>query len=160
MARSRAAAGPKPRNDAYTMMLFITLVATAAGCVLLYLDYDEYGKEQPPKPDAVTVPALKDTAAAPPSGAATQAPLPTDNDKRNAQALPPDAVIPSRRVPDARPVSRVVNPSALLPFAIPTGTVPVSTTITPPEPPAPPAAPKPAAVPAVEIPAVVVPPVK
>jgi len=40
--------GPKARNDAYVMMLFITLVAIVAGTVLMYLDFEEYGGKQPP----------------------------------------------------------------------------------------------------------------
>lgn len=41
-------AGPKARNDSYVMMLFITFVAIVAGCVLMYLDHEEYGNKQPP----------------------------------------------------------------------------------------------------------------
>ena len=40
---------PKARNDAYVMMLFITFLAIVAGCVLMYLDHQEYGGQQPPK---------------------------------------------------------------------------------------------------------------
>ena len=40
---------PKARNDAYVMMLFITFLAIVAGCVLMYLDNEEYGKLAPPK---------------------------------------------------------------------------------------------------------------
>jgi len=39
----------KPRNDAYTLMLLVTLLAIIAGCVLLYLEWDEYGQKSPPK---------------------------------------------------------------------------------------------------------------
>lgn len=42
-------AEPVKRDGAYVMMLFITLVATATGCVLLYLDNDEYGGKPAPK---------------------------------------------------------------------------------------------------------------
>jgi len=51
MARSRGRsvpAGPKPRSDAYTGMLVISLLAMIAGCVLLYLDWDQYGTAKPP----------------------------------------------------------------------------------------------------------------
>jgi hypothetical protein len=41
--------GPKARNDAYVMMLFITLIAIITGSVLMYLDNEEYGKNPPPK---------------------------------------------------------------------------------------------------------------
>jgi hypothetical protein len=34
----------KPRNDAYTGLLAISLLALLGGCVLMYLDQDELGK--------------------------------------------------------------------------------------------------------------------
>jgi hypothetical protein len=40
---------PVTRDGAYVMMLFITLVAVAAGCVLMYLDREEYGDKPVPK---------------------------------------------------------------------------------------------------------------
>lgn len=43
MARTRDA-GPKPRNDAYTGLLGIALLALVGGCVLMYLDHEELGK--------------------------------------------------------------------------------------------------------------------
>jgi hypothetical protein len=57
---------PRPRNDAYVVMLFITLFAIAAGCVLMYLDYDQYGSKAPDKSVAPTLPELGkgDTKAA------------------------------------------------------------------------------------------------
>ena len=39
---------PKARNDAYTLMLFVTFVAIVTGCILLYLDFDEYGQQKAP----------------------------------------------------------------------------------------------------------------
>jgi hypothetical protein len=41
--------GPKARNDAYVMMLFITFLAIVAGCVLMYLDNQDYGGKAAPK---------------------------------------------------------------------------------------------------------------
>jgi hypothetical protein len=35
---------PKARNDAYTGLLAISLLALIGGCVLMYLDHDELGK--------------------------------------------------------------------------------------------------------------------
>ena len=60
MAKSRLseleqAAAPKKRNDAYVMMLFITLLALGLGCGLMYADWDEYSKQSPPKE---VIPAL------------------------------------------------------------------------------------------------------
>lgn len=59
----RSSAAPKPQNDAYTTMLFITLLAMAIGCTLLYLDFDEYGKQAPPKEAVPTLPKLGDATA-------------------------------------------------------------------------------------------------
>ena len=40
---------PKAKNDAYVIMLLITFFAILAGCVMLYLDNDQYGSKSPPK---------------------------------------------------------------------------------------------------------------
>ncbi len=40
---------PVKRDGAYVMMLFITLLAIAGGCVLMYYDHQEYGGKSPPK---------------------------------------------------------------------------------------------------------------
>jgi hypothetical protein len=62
--------GPKARNDAYVMMLFITFLAIVTGCVLMYLDNEEYGKIAPPKENIPTLPKLGDGDAGPaPKGA-------------------------------------------------------------------------------------------
>src|SRR5438067_415768 len=60
--------GPRGRNDAYTVMLFVTLLAIGIGCTLLYLDYDEYGKQAPPKEAAPALPKLGGEGAPPPQG--------------------------------------------------------------------------------------------
>jgi hypothetical protein len=39
----------RPVNDAYTGMLAISLLALLTGCVLLYLDYEQYGDKPAPK---------------------------------------------------------------------------------------------------------------
>jgi hypothetical protein len=41
----------RPRNDAYTGMLLISLAALIVGCVLLLLDYLSYGDMKPPSPN-------------------------------------------------------------------------------------------------------------
>lgn len=56
----RSATAAKPQNDAYTVMLVITLLALLIGCTLLYLDNDEYGKNPPPKEAAPALPKLGD----------------------------------------------------------------------------------------------------
>jgi hypothetical protein len=53
MARERPSLAdlkPKPRNDAYTVLLTISLTAMIAACLLLWYDLKSYGdKLQPPK---------------------------------------------------------------------------------------------------------------
>jgi hypothetical protein len=45
---ARRYAAPRPRNDAYTGLLAISLLAMVVSCVLLYLDYSQYGDQKPP----------------------------------------------------------------------------------------------------------------
>ncbi len=56
--RSERPDRPKPKNDAYVIMLLITFFAILIGCVLLYLDADEYGNKSPAKEVAPTLPEL------------------------------------------------------------------------------------------------------
>lgn len=65
-----AAAGP--RSDAYVMMLFVTLVAIIAGCVLLYMDWDEYGQKSPDKGMMPNLAPLGDAKAGVSSGGGGQ----------------------------------------------------------------------------------------
>ena len=65
MAKKSARRESEPRakgrgEPVYTVMAFITLVAMIVGCALLYLDYDEYGKQSPPKENPPTLPKLGD----------------------------------------------------------------------------------------------------
>jgi hypothetical protein len=64
MAVSRAAgrATAQPRSDVYTVLLAISFTAMLVGCVLLYLDYSQYGGKKPPD-----LPVAKPPAAAQPS---------------------------------------------------------------------------------------------
>ncbi|GIW81799.1 MAG: hypothetical protein KatS3mg105_3606 [Gemmatales bacterium] len=67
-----------PRNDAYVGMLVISLGAMILGCVLLFIDYNQYGESKPvlpPRPLTAKQlaeqakkqpPAPKDAAKAPP----------------------------------------------------------------------------------------------
>ncbi|MFO0801938.1 MAG: hypothetical protein U0791_02275 [Gemmataceae bacterium] len=59
-----------PGEPVYTVMAFVTFVALAVGCVLLYLDFDEYGGKTAP---AEKVPALQQL------GGANAAPAPSGN---------------------------------------------------------------------------------
>jgi hypothetical protein len=67
--------GPRPRNDAYVMMLFITFVSILAGCILLYLDFagtkelgigedPGYGNRAAPKETAAPILSLGSIPAA------------------------------------------------------------------------------------------------
>jgi hypothetical protein len=68
MAKTKdTAAGPKKRNDAYTMMLFLTLLALGIGCTLMYMDWDEYSQKQPPGEKVPPMPKLG-TIPAPTAG--------------------------------------------------------------------------------------------
>jgi hypothetical protein len=56
------AAKPKPKNDAYTGMLIISLLALLTSCTLLFLDYSKYKPSEPPRvapPDQLTFPEEK-----------------------------------------------------------------------------------------------------
>jgi hypothetical protein len=61
MAKKQAPAKtkkPKTGEPVYTVMAFITFVAIAVGCTLLYLDFEDYGKQSPPKENPPALPAL------------------------------------------------------------------------------------------------------
>ena len=64
-----------PGEPVYTVMAFITFVALALGCTLLYLDYDEYGKQQAPTEKVPTLSRLGEANAA----VNQPAPTPTPN---------------------------------------------------------------------------------
>jgi hypothetical protein len=51
-ARSSGRTTGQPRSDIYTGLLGISLAAMIIGCVLLYLDFSQYGSK---KPDAAAV---------------------------------------------------------------------------------------------------------
>ena len=55
--RSARPVRPKAQNDVYVVMLLITFFAILVGCVMLYLDNDQYGGKSPPKE---VIPALTD----------------------------------------------------------------------------------------------------
>lgn len=54
---------PRRTEPVYTLITFVTFVAMAVGCALLYLDFDEYGQQNPPKENAPTLPKLGDEKA-------------------------------------------------------------------------------------------------
>jgi hypothetical protein len=60
-SRGRATVGrdnqAKPRSDAYTGLLLLSLLAQVAGAVFLFLDYSRYPHDGPPKPSTLAAPA-------------------------------------------------------------------------------------------------------
>jgi hypothetical protein len=45
-------ASPPPPSDAYTGLLAISLAAMIIGCLLLFLDWNQYGNKKPQQPPA------------------------------------------------------------------------------------------------------------
>jgi hypothetical protein len=78
-ARPAKASAPAGRTEpVYTVITFVTFVAMLVGCALLYVDFDEYGQNSPPKEAVPALPKLGDEvkAAATPK-VVTPAPDPT-----------------------------------------------------------------------------------
>ena len=67
-ARARDEAPAKPRSDAYTGLLAISLLALLAGAVFLYLDYSQYPSGGAPKvsPPPTSAPAPTGPTTPPP----------------------------------------------------------------------------------------------
>lgn len=63
-----------PKSDAYTGLLALSLIAMVASCVILYLDYAQYGATKAPAPNIP--PAVRPAAPAP--GGGGQAPAPNE----------------------------------------------------------------------------------
>jgi hypothetical protein len=70
-----------PGEPVYTVMAFVTFVALAIGCTLLYLDYDEYGGKTAPGEKVPTLTKLGDASqtggGVPAPGTGGPAPMPT-----------------------------------------------------------------------------------
>jgi hypothetical protein len=91
MARERSIAElkPKPRNDAYTVLLTISLVAMIMACLLLWYDLKSYPTPQPPKGYG----DVARPAEAPPAGDFIPPPPPqptggTDTEKKEPEKAP------------------------------------------------------------------------
>jgi hypothetical protein len=54
-------------NDAYTGMLAISLIALVIGCVLLFLDYNQYDSKPPNLPKAPAVVKMETPAPSTPA---------------------------------------------------------------------------------------------
>jgi hypothetical protein len=88
----------KPRSDAYTGMLVVSLLALIAGGVLLWLDFSKYDMKVKPPPLAThVVPLAAEGSGTPPAGNP-----PAGN--------PPDANPPAGNPPAANPPA--ANPPA------------------------------------------------
>jgi hypothetical protein len=84
-AYGRAANEPKPRSDAYTGLLLLSLLAQVAGAVFLYLDWSRYPSTAPQKPQSVAT-----ASAAPGNPAPSQPPgNPPGNPPVNPPGNPP-----------------------------------------------------------------------
>jgi hypothetical protein len=85
-----------PKSDAYTGLLALSLIAMIASCVILYLDYAQYGATKAPMPNipAVTKPAAPINQGAP-AGGGGQAP----NDLGAISAVPLDPPAPAMPQP-------------------------------------------------------------
>jgi hypothetical protein len=77
-SRDRGASPNAPRNDAYTGLLAISLLAQIVGVVFFYLDWNAYPTSKPTVPQMpnLSAPAAGGVAPAPvpPAGAAVPAP--------------------------------------------------------------------------------------
>ena len=62
------------KNDAWTGMLAISLIALLVGCVFLFLDWNQYPKKDPPPVPKFTPPQAQAPAPAPPAAAPAQPP--------------------------------------------------------------------------------------
>lgn len=58
----------QPPSDAYTGILGISLLALVTASVFLFLDYNQYGTKEAPKPPQVNVRPLTGTATPPSPG--------------------------------------------------------------------------------------------
>ena len=67
-----------PKNDAYTVLLTISLGALILGCLLLFMDWSEYSGTGGKKPPTVAAPSLQlgEPAAGAPAPLGQQAPAP------------------------------------------------------------------------------------
>ena len=187
-ARSRFDRDDAPRSDVYTGLLAMSLVAMIVSCLLLFLDFQQYGQAKAP---AVQVPPAKtregvQTGALPPSTLQLPPPVPV-GERPFTRGSEPVAVNPVKPVggeesqapvpaPVPAPAPEVPAPAAVPPAPAPVPMPPTEVAAPAPTPapvPAPPApepvavppapapVPPPAPAPAAEVPpAPVVPPAK
>jgi hypothetical protein len=79
---------PVARDGAYVMMLVVTFLAIVTGCVLLYLDNEEYGSKSPPKETVPAVQPLGAAAKLEPLPGGPPAPKPPDGGPGPGEPMP------------------------------------------------------------------------
>ena len=77
-----------PKNDAYTVLLTISLGALVIGCVLLFMDWSEYSGTTGKKPPIPAQPSLQ-VGAEPAAGALGAPPVINPAPPAGAQTPPP-----------------------------------------------------------------------
>ena len=55
---AKKASPPRAGEPVYTIMAFISLVAIIIGCALLYMDFEDYGKQAAPTEKVPALPKL------------------------------------------------------------------------------------------------------
>jgi hypothetical protein len=111
MARSRTTVDvdARPRSDAYTGLLILSLIAMVTSCVILLMDFSQYKDMNPPKPNVAP-------KAAPAGGGGTPPEAP--------QAAAPEIILPvaAIEVPmPAPPVAAPAVPAPAMPAPLPPG---------------------------------------
>ncbi len=100
------------RNDAYTGFLAISFLAMLAGCVLLYLDYQNYEGKSPPKAPIIEVPGAQ-LKALPGSGGppAPKAEPKTEDAKKDTSInIPPANALPQSVVSEPLQPAQTIQP--------------------------------------------------
>ena len=120
---------PKKRNDAYTGFLAISFLAMVGGCVLLYLEYDQYQGKKLPEQLKLDVPGTQLKIApgtgGPPPERKKEEEAPPKEDMPMPMPMPMPMMMKLEQKQDAVPVSipsvekvEVAKPSAPLPDPI------------------------------------------
>jgi hypothetical protein len=99
-----------PPSDVYTGLLAISLIAMVASCVLLWLDYSQYGSSKAP-----VVPAVQPTPPRPVTQGALPPPPPLEE---RPFTKAPDAMPSIVRVPEPTPIRPVGGTEAPVPAPV------------------------------------------
>jgi hypothetical protein len=131
----------KKRNDAYTGFLAISFLSMVGGCVLLYLDYQNYENKNPPKGPNIDVPGavLKNIpGSAPPAPKIAEPKTDDTGDKKDGKDMgmgrpPADSVPPllpsavvSEPIKPVEPVQSVQAVESPLPSLEPVVEIPLA----------------------------------